>query len=93
MTKSTSFSYRPRLRRWAAAEYLGDIHGVQIAPSTLAKLASVGGGPAITYFSKIPLYALADLDDWAFSKLHLPTSSTSETPVPLWIGNEPDLEP
>lgn len=93
MTKSTSFPYRPRLRRWGAAEYLGDVHGIQIATSTLAKLASVGGGPAITYFSKIPLYALGDLDAWAYSKLHLPILSTSETPVPYLIGNDADPEP
>ncbi len=86
-------SYRPRLRRWNAAEYLGDVHGVQIAPATLAKLASVGGGPAITYFGKIPLYALLDLDAWAHSRLHNPIWSTSETPTPYSVGNDADPKP
>lgn len=82
-------TYRPRLRRWDAAKYLGDVHGIQIAAATLAKLASIGGGPAITYFSKVPLYALSDLDAWALSKLHAPIWSTAETLVPYELGDDP----
>ncbi len=37
---------KPRLRRWEAAEYLRLVHGIEVAPATLAKWATVGGGPA-----------------------------------------------
>lgn len=41
-------------------------------------MATVGGGPAITYFGRIPLYALGDLDAWAAKKFEAPVGSTSE---------------
>ena len=69
---------RPRLRRKEAAAYLFERHGVPVAVATLAKMATVGGGPSITYFGRIPLYALADLDAWAAQKLEAPVASTSE---------------
>ena len=69
---------RPRLRRKEASAYLLEKHGVPTAVATLAKMATVGGGPAITYFGRIPLYDRTDLDAWADSKLAAPVSSTSE---------------
>jgi len=69
---------RPRLRRKEAVAYLFETHGVPIAVATLAKMATVGGGPAITYFGRIPLYALTDLDEWAKKRLSSPVGSTSE---------------
>jgi len=69
---------KPRLRRKEAATYLIEVHGVPIAVATLAKMATVGGGPAITYFGRIPLYAREDLDAWAAAKLGRPVGSTSE---------------
>jgi hypothetical protein len=69
---------RPRIRRKEAAAYLFETHGVPIAVATLAKMATVGGGPAITYFGRVPLYALSDLDAWAAAKLGQPVGSTSE---------------
>lgn len=69
---------KPRLRRKDAAAYLLNSHGIPIAIATLAKMASVGGGPSITYFGRVPLYALGDLDDWAAVKLGQPVASTSE---------------
>lgn len=85
--------YRPRLRRWEASAYLADVFGITVAPATLAKFASVGGGPAITYFATTPLYALGDLDTWAYSKLHVPAHSTSETPLLQVSDTLDDLEP
>ena len=35
---------KPRLRRWEASEYMELAHGLTVAPATLAKLASIGGG-------------------------------------------------
>lgn len=69
---------RPRLRRKEAAAYLFETHGVPVAVATLAKMATVGGGPSITYFGRIPLYDLGHLDEWARQKLGRPVSSTSE---------------
>lgn len=68
---------KPRLRRKEAATYLLNNHGVPIAVATLAKMATVGGGPNITYFGRVPLYATEDLDAWAAKKLESPVSSTS----------------
>lgn len=69
---------KPRLRRKEAATYLLNIHGLPIAVATLAKMATIGGGPAITYFGRIPLYATEDLDCWAAEKLEHPVHSTAQ---------------
>lgn len=69
---------RPRLRRREAAAYLLERHGVPIAVATLAKLASIGGGPVLQYYGRIPLYGLAELDDWAAERLSPRVRSTSE---------------
>lgn len=53
------------LRRRAAADYLRQHWGVPCSEKTLAKLACVGGGPAYRRFGRIPLYAIADLDEFA----------------------------
>jgi hypothetical protein len=54
---------KPRLRRWEASEYL------KLATATLAKLASVGGGPAYNKSNRTPLYPVAELDRWAIERL------------------------
>lgn len=73
---------KPRLRRKEAVSYLLEVHGVPVAVATLAKMATVGGGPRITYFGRIPLYARGDLDAWAIEKLKAPVRSTAETLTP-----------
>jgi hypothetical protein len=65
------------LRRKAASEYLNDTHGVQRAPSTLAKLAVIGGGPVFRRDGRVPLYSTSDLDSWVRSILSKPMRSTS----------------
>lgn len=69
---------RPRLRRKDVPEYLLKVHGIDIAYSTLGKLASVGGGPAMQYSGRIPLYHKKDLDAWAVHRLTSRVISTSE---------------
>jgi hypothetical protein len=69
---------KPRLRRWEAAEYLEIRHGLRIAPATLAKLASIGGGPAFNHAGRIPLYPTGELDQWAKNRLGPLVNSTSE---------------
>jgi hypothetical protein len=66
------------LRRKAASEYLRDTHGLDRAPSTLAKLAVVGGGPIFRRAGRFPLYSTDDLDGWAVSLLSGPMRTTSE---------------
>jgi hypothetical protein len=66
------------LRRKGASQYLEEKHGIVRAPSTLAKLAVVGGGPTFRRDGRIPLYRTDDLDDWAKSRLSAPMRSTSE---------------
>jgi hypothetical protein len=66
------------LRRKAASEYLRETHGLERAPSTLAKLAVLGGGPAFRRVGRVPVYTTDDLDEWVVSKLSPPMRSTSE---------------
>jgi hypothetical protein len=69
----------PRLlRRKAASKYLDDVHGIPCAPSTLAKLACIGGGPVFRRAGRIPLYSTDHLDDYAASRLSGPMRSTSD---------------
>jgi len=70
-----------RVRRADASRYLAEVHGLSFAPSTLAKLAVNGGGPAFQRCGKIPLYTPADLDAWAEAKLSKRVTSTSELEI------------
>jgi hypothetical protein len=70
---------KPRLRRWEASEYMEFAHGLTVAPATLAKLASVGGGPGFHRMGRIPLYPRDELDRWAKARLGRMVMSTSET--------------
>ena len=67
------------LRRTAASTYLRDTHGLDRAPSTLAKLAVIGGGPPFRRMNRVPLYSADDLDRWDASKLTPSMRSTSDT--------------
>lgn len=69
---------RPRIRRSEVPAYLMDKHGIPVALATLNKLASLGGGPAMQYSGRIPLYHVDDLDRWANERLSKPVASTSE---------------
>lgn len=69
---------RPRLRRTDVPGYLAAKHGIDIAVSTLAKMATVGGGPAMQYSGRIPLYHIDDLDNWAHQRITPAVRSTSE---------------
>jgi hypothetical protein len=70
------------LRRKAASEYLEQTWGVTRAPSTLAKLAVVGGGPIFRRAGRVPLYSTGDLDGWARSLISGPMRSTSDDASP-----------
>ena len=66
-----------RLRRSEASRYLHETHGVTRAPSTLAKLACIGGGPMFVKFNHVPLYDPADLDSWVAGRTSVPRANTS----------------
>ncbi len=68
---------RPRLRRKDVPDYLRTVHGIDIAYSTLSKLATIGGGPQMQYSGRIPLYLKEDLDRWANERLSGSVRSTS----------------
>ena len=70
---------KPRLRRCEASTYLEQKHGLTVAVATLAKYATLGGGPAFNLFGRFPLYEPATLDAWAAEKLGRARTSTSET--------------
>lgn len=70
--------HRPRLRRSDVPAYLAATYGIDIAVSTLANLATIGGGPAMQYSGRFPLYAIEDLDEWANNRLSGRVHSTSE---------------
>jgi hypothetical protein len=66
------------LRRKAASQYLDETWGMNRAPSTLAKLAVIGGGPIFRRAGRVPVYATEDLDNWARSLMSVPMRSTSD---------------
>jgi hypothetical protein len=71
------------LRRWDASNYLRDTHGVSRAPSTLSKLAVIGGGPVFRHIGRVPFYSPDDLDAWVKNVLSSPRRSTSDIPAKM----------
>ena len=65
------------LSRNEAADFLTS-RGYPVAPATLAKLASIGGGPVFESFGRKPLYRPADLLMWVRAKSSGPRRSTSD---------------
>jgi hypothetical protein len=70
-----------RFRRDEASAYLKEIWGLDRKRSTLAKYASLGGGPKFEYAGRIPIYPQAELDAWARSILSTLCSSTADKPL------------
>jgi len=69
------------LRRNQAAEFL-TANGYPTAAATLAKLASIGGGPQFVSYGRWPMYAPAALLEWARARTTGPRRSTSDRPAP-----------
>ena len=61
-----------------ASKYLDEKRGVKRSASTLAKLASVGGGPKFRRLNRAVYYEESALDEWVLSRLSPPLSSTSD---------------
>jgi hypothetical protein len=81
------------LRRKAASKYLHEVHGVDRAPSTLAKYAVVGGGPVFQRMGRDPVYTPIALDEWVASKLSGPMRSTSDIGVRHQMNSHDALNP
>jgi hypothetical protein len=64
------------LDRKGASAFLKE-KGYRVAEATLAKLASLGGGPRYRKFGKRPIYTPSDLLEWAESRCSAPMHSTS----------------
>jgi hypothetical protein len=73
------FNIERPLRRYEASEYLFQKFGIKRTPSTLAKLAVIGGGPLFRKANRTPLYDVASLDMWAENLLTPLKASTSDT--------------
>lgn len=65
------------LRREQAAAYLQERYGAYTT-ETLAKLATIGGGPPFVKFGRFPLYRPGDLTAWAEARMSKLVHSTSE---------------
>ena len=64
------------LNRREAAAYV-KAQGLPCAPSTLGKLACIGGGPEYRTFGRRVVYTTSDLDAWISARLSQPRSHTS----------------
>lgn len=64
------------LSRPEAAEYVQG-RGLPCTKTTLAKFATVGGGPAYRRFGLRAVYTTDDLDRWIESRLSAPLASTT----------------
>ena len=68
-----------RLRRAEASVYLKEKWGLDYKANTLAKLATLGGGPRFEHAGRFPLYREDELDIWAAARFSPLKSSTSDT--------------
>ena len=87
-------STKPYLDRRELSEFLTGL-GFRVARSTLAKYATLGGGPVMRKFGRRVLYDPAAAIDWANVKLSPPRRSTSDvegTSRPLAIDSPPPPE-
>jgi hypothetical protein len=75
---TTSRHWPTRMRRKLASEYLSEVHGISLSPSTLAKLACIGGGPLFEYDGRFPVYQPPNLDLFAVKRLGPLRRSTSD---------------
>lgn len=63
------------LNRREAASFVQS-KGLPCAPSTLAKLATIGGGPHFQKFGRNVVYTPAALDTWVSERLTEPKANT-----------------
>ncbi len=81
MNDANTTSGRSFLRRADAAIYIRTKYGFPCSKQWLAKLAVIGGGPKFRKAGRFPIYAPADLDEWARRRIGPAVCSTSEADV------------
>ena len=64
--------------RREASDYLLKRYGLRAKPTTLAKYATIGGGPPFRRAGRFPVYDTDDLDAWAQRRVSPRVSSTCE---------------
>ena len=69
---------KPNLNGAELSEYFAAAFGMKIAPATLAKMRSIGGGPPFHKCSATPLYPVHAANEWALARLGKLKSSTSD---------------
>ena len=77
MSEVIKEQFPPLMRRPKAAEYVREIHFQPLEVSTLATMATRGGGPPYQGLGT-PSYCRDELDAWALERLGSPRRSTSE---------------
>jgi len=75
--QSTSYEPDALLNRRDVAAALSAA-GYKTAPTSLATMATRGGGPVYRSFGRCPLYRWSDAIAWAEARLSPPRRSTSE---------------
>jgi hypothetical protein len=73
-----SRNWPARMRTREASEYLLQVHGVRLSPSTLAKLRVIGGSPPFQYDGRFPVFTPKGLDDYAATRLGPMCRSTTD---------------
>ena len=68
---------KPFMSRQETAEYCSS-QGLPVAVATLAKYATVGGGPEFQLFGRFPRYTKPAVDAWIASRLSAPRCNTSQ---------------
>lgn len=61
-----------------AAAYIKEVHGVNVAPSTLERKRSKGGGPVFEKFNGKAIYRPPALDEWVRSNTSPPRRFVGE---------------
>ena len=81
-SRSGDRSFPDFMRRADAARYIREAYAFPCVPTTLAKYACLGGGPAFRKAGKFPIYSRDDLDAWAQQRLGNLVLSTSQLSDP-----------
>jgi hypothetical protein len=68
---------RTYMTRNDASRHLQQTYGLRCSPQTLAKYASIGGGPVFRKAAAQAIYTEADLNAWAEARISGPRASTS----------------
>jgi hypothetical protein len=78
MIEATQERFPPLMRRETVAEYVRSVLKQPLTKTTLATMATRGGGPPFHKFGSVVLYDRDDVDRWARERLGQAVSSTSE---------------